>query len=575
MEARRLEWAGREALGAAILLAPPKPQAKTLIGGSGVLGTSAALAALGADVTLLDTDLDGLRLARARSASAPGRIEAILGGGEQHLPFEDGSFDRIVLPDAPGGLPRAHHESPAEAWLRWLHEAARVLTPNGCLIALATNRFAYKRFGGVHGSYLRPSASGVLHQLSGAAGDRTARGYKKSLRAAGFARVVGYSPYVSHLDYSMLVNLNTRMPPHLEVGRRERANLPKWWGFRAGLFEAFTPSFAWVAGRSARPEPSALERAAARALERVFNVREEPVIERVLATRGNAVIAWVRARGHDSSRELLLRWPLCSKEQRLGAAHLAMAESIHRKEPSIPVPKSYGELEIEGCRVYLEEWLPGENSSQQTGEVILRERTLRDLAQHLARLGDQPTLLSGSELEEVVFARGRRVAARLRDAEMASRVERLSRRVGAMLRDHAVPLVTSHGDLRAKHVLVDSKGAVTGLLDWGTAREKNLPLFDLLHFILHDRKQELHDPLDAAAIRALHPRSFRPHEEAALSEYCARTGVDAHVRRACELWYPIEVATTAYDHWDFDRPRWVESNFGSLLQLTDSQPLRS
>lgn len=565
-----MEWAGREALGAAVLLAPTSPQARTLVAGSGVLGTSAALAALGAEVTLIDTDLDGMRLARARSAGAPGRIEAVLGGDSQQLPFEDGSFDRVVLPDAPSGLPRAQYESPADAWLRWLREAARVLTANGILVAFTTNRFAYKRFGGVHGSYLRPSASGVIHQLSGAAGDRTARGYKKSLHGAGFSRVLGYSPYVSHLDYSMLVNLNTRMPPYLEIGRRERANLPKWWGFRAGLFEAFTPSFVWIAGRSGRIEPSALERAAAIALERAFAVREEPVIERVLATRGNAVIAWIRARGRSSSHDLLLRWPLCAKEQRLGAAHLELIDRIRAKDPRVPVPRSYGAHELEGCRVYLEEWLPGENSSQQTGEATLRQRTLSELAQSLSRLADRPAPLRDSDLEEVVFARGRRVAARLRDPEMAERVERLSRRVGSMLRGRAVPLVMSHGDLRAKHVLVDAQGGVTGLLDWGTARERNLPLFDLLHFILHDRKQELHDPLDAAAIRALHPRSFRPHEEAALADYCARAGVDAEARRACELWYPIEVATTAYDHWDFDRPRWVESNFGRLLRLTDS-----
>ena len=113
--------------------------------------------------------------------------------------------------------------------------------------------------------------------------------------------------------------------------------------------------------------------------------------------------------------------------------------------------------------------------------------------------------------------------------------------------------------------MVSRDGAVRGILDWGTYRARNLPLYDLCHFIVHDRKQESDESLNAATIRALHPRRLAPIEEAAVARYCERLRIGERVRRACELAYPIEVPTTTMTHWDYDRPRWVEVNFGEAL----------
>ncbi|MFN0206907.1 MAG: phosphotransferase, partial [Planctomycetota bacterium] len=169
-------------------------------------------------------------------------------------------------------------------------------------------------------------------------------------------------------------------------------------------------------------------------------------------------------------------------------------------------------------------------------------------------------------IENAVAARARMVAGRMRNPSVAKDILQISQNCAELLRGRRIPAVVAHGDLRAKHCLILEDGTLTSMLDWGTAREPNLPLFDLIHFIIHDQKQQFGQTLDAVATRALHPRAFAGHEERAIRRYCELLQIDDSVRRACELYYPIEVAATAFLNWDYDRPHWVEVNFSETIR---------
>jgi aminoglycoside phosphotransferase (APT) family kinase protein len=132
---------------------------------------------------------------------------------------------------------------------------------------------------------------------------------------------------------------------------------------------------------------------------------------------------------------------------------------------------------------------------------------------------------------------------------------------GELLIGKHLPRVLYHGDLRSKHVQVHSDGRVLGYLDWGTSELDDLPYADLLHLVVHARKQA--DDLRAAAAWALvrDGEGLAEHERAALARYAERTGLEPNVCRALERIYPVLVAAVAERNWDFSRPRWVHRQF--------------
>jgi hypothetical protein len=120
-----------------------------------------------------------------------------------------------------------------------------------------------------------------------------------------------------------------------------------------------------------------------------------------------------------------------------------------------------------------------------------------------------------------------------------------------------------HADLRAKHVQVDREsGSVLGYLDWGVAEDEYLPYLDLVHLVVHERKQM--DGLGAGkAWRIVCDREdLRRHEREALERYRKSVEIDDETARALEAIYPVLVAAMAERSWEYSRPRWLHRQFG-------------
>jgi aminoglycoside phosphotransferase (APT) family kinase protein/SAM-dependent methyltransferase len=639
--AYRMEWGSRESVGAAALMAKALVKGPILVLGSGYLGTAPALGILGRPIVVADKSEERARFAAGRGRSLGCRVSGVATLGLP-LPFHDDAFALVCMPDAPRGLPLDGSE-PLDAWAR---EAFRVLTPGGQVLVLGPNRLAYKDYTGLHGKFVKPGPAAYLRRAADPGNpEPTFRGYRRSLARAGFGDVKSYATYVSHLDYHYVASLRPGGLPALEVGRKERRNVVKWFGYHLGLFRWFAPSFATLGEKPGAPERPVLLDAVRRAASSAAGLDGRRArVDHLLATRGNAALALVQFAGGaawdgngaepsldggaaapsfaiaatDAARSsttladalttdpiepaprssggaivsrtlrggapreplgVVARVPLCVKEVRLANRHFAgvLAVRAHQAarqakgtsspgERPVPTPDLYGDRVVHGVRVFVEERLPGVNGAQLTDDRATRARTYADLAEHLSSLVLERRIADDALLDRVLLAHARFVASRVRDAGVSDLILRVAANAAARLRGREIPVVIAHGDLRAKHCLVNPQGEVTGILDWGTLRSPNLPLYDLLHFIVHDRKQQKDESLNAATIRALHPRQFLDIEEAAIRDYCRRLGLDDSVRRACELVYPIEVPATTMSHWDFDRPRWVEVNFGEALR---------
>ncbi|MFM7296982.1 MAG: phosphotransferase, partial [Planctomycetota bacterium] len=189
--------------------------------------------------------------------------------------------------------------------------------------------------------------------------------------------------------------------------------------------------------------------------------------------------------------------------------------------------------------------------------------TLEDLSRALAELATAPAReLDAEGFERLLGARFDVVSQHCGSAATRAALGQLRTEARGEWLGLSFPLVLQHADLRSKHVQVERDGRLVALLDWGSAEEADLPGFDLLHYLLHERKQA--EGLSARAMwqLALEPQRLRDWERAALASHAAALGLSEAYFRALARVYPVIVAAMAERHWDYSRPRWLERQFG-------------
>ena len=529
---------------------------RALFVGQPLSGTPAALSRAGYTVCVAaDAAPDELRLAAHRAADAladggltGGAPAAVLRADPHRLPFGDGRFDLVVV--------EGRADEPT------LDEASRVGRDE--LVLVANNRFAYKRWSGKRGAFHVP---GPLEYLRGALDrrrpERSLAGYRRALAARGMASVRAFALYPHALDFALIAALDGGAGPHLFIGPQERENRLKVIGYRLGLFPLATPSFALLASRGPA-RPRRIDRVLDALAERLGEPR--PRIREWISSRGNTSVVQCAAPGlaeDDPRGRWTLHIPHQRYQERQARRHFARLGELRARFPEVPVPDPLWGEPLEGLPVFCERRLPGVTAPQAVGEHARLARTFADSARHLARLVvepdarfDEPTL---AELVDAKFERVRRHAARAATEEA---LERMQAEVRQRLAGRTCPRVLYHSDLRSKHVMIGPRGEVTGYLDWGSSEASDLPYFDLLHLIVHERKQEARCSAGEAWRLALAPGGLRDHERAALDGYAARVGLDPEVRAALERMYPVLVAAMAEKNWDYSRPRWFHASFG-------------
>jgi len=557
-EADRLMQLLRESRGAwAPLLRVPEAGAqapRALLVGNALSGTAVALAVSGFEVTLFEPSGERLRFARFRGeALAPGRTQVFLGGDGPALPFAAQSFELVVQED---GLPRR-----GGPWGHDLGECRRVCA--GELALVADNRLAYKRATGRRGVFVVPSPLAYARSaVAPRSGERSLAGYRRALGAAGFGPARAFALYPHAREFSQVVALDERAP-RLAVGPKEETNRLKLLGWRAGLFPLFTPSFALFAGRSAVAEARTR---AERVLEELGRRTGEgsAEIDQLIATRGNTVVILTSGAGGEADPRG--RWcihvPLSPSQRAQVERNHATLELLARRFAALPAPEALFSGEIEGTYLACERRLEGLSAPQLTGDAGPARRMLADASRHLAQLVVEPARpLGGDEFEELLGVRFDLVARFAAVPSTLGWLERMRAEAREALVGRSFPRVLQHADLRSKHVQVLRDGSVVGFLDWGSSEMGDLPYFDLLHLLVHERKQEAQLGAGEAWRLVRGREGLRAHEAAALEDHARRLGLDETYCRTVEGLYPVLVAAMAERNWDYSRPRWLHRQF--------------
>jgi len=563
----RIDLLLRECRGAWLLLLRERG-GRALFLGNPLSGTVVGLASLGFEVVVLDPAPERLALAQARNQwSATGRCVSLVGGDGPRLPFADASFACVVQEEnAPEAL---------EGRGYGLAECARVCA--GELALVADNRLGYKRSTGRKAAFRIPGPLEYARSaLAPGRGLRTLAGYRRALARSGAARTQAFALYPHQRDFAFTIAIDEPLP-RLAIGPKERRNRLKVAAQRSGLFPLFAPSFLVCAERVPRaplamhaqrePRAALATRIGGVLAELAERLREpEPQVEQLVATRGNTALVHTCVPGRDE-RDPAGRWtlhvtisPLQGVQARM---HYARLLELRERFPGVPVPEPLHCGELGGLFLTCERRLPGLTAPQYAGDERVAARMLADACAHLAQLAvGAPRALDEREFEQLVDAKFEWTLRSAQSQGMrswlaAQRVEARARMIGLVF-----PRVLYHSDLRSKHVQVEADGRVLGYLDWGSSESSDLPYFDPLHLLVHERKQAA-GVRPAEAWRTLRERSARrPEEERALAAYCEALGLSEEYRLALEAIYPVLVSAMAARNWEYGRPHWLERSFG-------------
>lgn len=545
--ADRLMQLRKESRGAWLALLSTR-SGEALLAGDSLSGAAIPLAAFGHRVTLLDPSRERLALALdAAAQQVPGRVRGVVGGANGRLPFADARFDLVVSEE-----PRFD-----------LDELRRVA--RGELFALRDNRLGYKRSSGRTGDFHVPSPfEYALGALRPPRGERTLAGWRRAASSADFAPPRAFALYAHRRDFAQVVALDARWP-RLAIGPNERRNVAKLAAHALGLFPTFAPSFAIHAKRRELMDlPTRAERWLVELAERLGEVR--PALEHLIATRGNTAVllsAVPGARDEDPCGRFALHVPMDQRHVRGLELHMDSLRRVRDQFPRVPVPEPLFVGEIDGVWMTCERRLGGVAAHQVARNAERADALLARAAEHLAELRTAPArAFDARDFERELEPRFELLFQRLPEPDTRRGLEGLRERARRELEGLALPRVLAHGDLRAKHMQLARDGSVLGYLDWGTAEGAELPGRDLLHLLVHARKQIGSEREGESWRRLLEPSALRAGERRALAIYREGLGFDERAWTALALVYPVLVGHTAESNWPHTRPGWFARGFG-------------
>lgn len=546
----RLTQTAKESRGAWTLLLTARA-GTALHCGNPLSGAVPPLASLGLSLTLLDLSPERLRLALDFvHAQVPGSARGVLGGEGDGLPFEDGQFDVVVHDD----------EVLSDARAAELRRVCR-----GELFVACDNRLGYKRSSGRTWDFRVP---GPLEFAGGALkprrGERTLGGWKRRIGGPGFEPPRAFALYPDRRDFAQVVALG-KGAPRLFAGPNERRNRLKVAAHGAGLFPVFAPSFGIVARRAGSAPAGTRLDGVLDALSRETG-EPRPEAEHLIGTRGNTAVIMTAVPGRDPedpAGRWLIHVPL-HRGHRFGLdVHLATLARVRAEFPGVPVPEALFAGEADGVWLTCERRLPGWASNHLLTGRPQADRVLAQMSAHLAGLVRRPTgVFSAEDFEAVVTPWFERTRRAIRDEGARNSLEGRRQQCARLLIGRELPLVFAHGDLRAKHVQVRADLEVVGYVDWGTVTETALPGLDLIHRIVHDRKQLLGQHEGEAWREVCDPQRLLPGERSALEGYARTLGMERGVIYAVAQVYPAFIGAVIEVYAPFVRTDWYRKQFG-------------
>lgn len=530
---------------------------RALFVGNAFSATAHVAAALGFRPHLYDVSEERMRFETHRCMALTGvACESTHSDNSARLPFDDDSFDLVVQESGTPGIPGGFGHDVAE-----LRRVCR-----GELVVTVNNRLGYKRSLGRRGRFAVPSPQRFLREIvHSKGGERTLRGYRKTLQFADCEPPKAFALYPHSADFTHVVAID-QPTPRLHIGPKERKNKLKMAGKRMGLFRLLAPSFAMISSKRslAQEVESRVERVLTELSEISGERRGE--MDEWIATRGNCVVVHTRpASGdmEDPEGRWCLHIALSPHKAQQVALHDATIRDLWEEGQPVPVPEPIYFGQLQGITLSCERRLGGLTAPQRSGDAQAMRHLLDDTVEHFAKLDRGVRVTLDARLFRKHFDwRFDIVAERAGRPETQAALRRLRDETRERLLGEVIPLTLQHADLRNKHVQIDQEGRVLGYLDWGSCRDRDVPYFDLLQLIVHETKQARGGRIETAWRQLLTPGASRDWERQALESYATKMGLTKNFCEAMEACFPVFVAAMAESNWDYSRPRWVHRSFG-------------
>jgi SAM-dependent methyltransferase len=465
---------GRKAAGWKWLL-PMTADAQILCVGARVEAIPLALSTYGAEVFVVDRCHDRLRSTALAGKAVGASVTCLEVLRLDNLPFEDGSFDTIVIPDIQDVL--RYFGSPAErsVSLELLQFLRRLLRENGVIYVAGDNRFTYAgTIASSNDATIATSGGRQRRARKSSTSSHSYRGYQLRLRESGFHPKEVYAPIPNHRSADESVPLSSDG----HSTKNSRGEISRYLKDRIALhpqfLKAFGHSFALVASKNEQGGYSFIHEALLR-LEWQLKLSNLSLEQMVFSNDETLV--------HCNSGKLALtvRIPLSASSARktsLNAERLRkLASSVQSQYLQQRLPTWIYAWEQEGVSLSVETRLSGlplETYVRHFGQRTFNDSVLRLLLSlsSVRGTGQQPIVPLLREMVDVS-------APRILDPLVRSGFLDAAKRILDSVSELSLPGILVHGQLTTDNVLWNpDSGDISGLHSWHGSLERGLPGWD-------------------------------------------------------------------------------------------------
>jgi SAM-dependent methyltransferase len=551
------------------------------------------LAPHAAETFALDLTWERLLFAKERFArhNDKDRIRLVASGDGRFLPFADGFFDGVVLSGVLEWIaddstlidqsePRITRllqmigsffgeTNPRKTQIRFLKELRRILKPNGQLFIAIENRWSYEYFMGhpdhhsglMYGSLL-PRLVANLYSI--ARSHQPYRTYTHSY--GGFLRLLSSAGFPKQEFYGLSPGYSglREIIPAKYAQKLWKPEPPRDLQTRIKRSRYFVPAYGIIAGSESVVPKSLLGRLLDELRDKLETNAAPITVDQFIVTGKDKAVL----RGRSGARRLYIKLPLSNNALVAEQNNWAFITELSKSPvtgPSIPVALTRGCYQR--VHYFAESAVAGQPLSialKTVGRPAAAVTVTQWFLGMHAALRPTEAVDSGSVAYKVLVSEP---LAKLRSATLdPTQFARLEAAFHKRLDKLTLRLGLTHGDFSSDNILV-SEGEISGVIDWGYAAYRGLPVLDMLAYI--EGNQRVLEPATTIAenLVRLSRRDWPCLQELDALDQCYRHfDFDPGLHElACELCWLHHMAQQLDTSARFDRER-LEINVNPMLR---------
>ncbi len=441
------------------------------------------------DSTLERMQLLGIR----RRQDQLDNLQLVCAGDSKHLPFPENSFNAVVvngvLEWVPSGLPG----NPCDVQKEFLKEIRRVLKPDGCLFLGIENRYAWKTWAmnadGHTGlrfvPWLPRGLADLYSRMNGKGGYRNylygPGQYRILLKECGFEDTKFYVPCPGYHHPLEMIDFEDKQQLERAFSRKEDSAFRRFRQKVKGVLSGqFPDAFGMIASDQKRA--SYLDKLLVHVGEQIgWNTRSgEPHFSYRMNGEMGIVTALVRGAGEP----FVLKLPIHQRGHDELRAETEILKQVSKEDHPLAAEKdlfakviAHGEFGRQEYFAY--SVLPGVSGDLIPKQSARFKNAIEKAAGFLSSLHLASPQLS-TTLIQLVEPLKEKVMTLAVDARQRETLSRVADEVLSVFEGSFEDAVWSHGDSKLANFMFDPEtGGLTGVIDWGTGFQPELPLYDV------------------------------------------------------------------------------------------------